>query len=492
MALPATAIWEVRPTVGSDTNGGGFDSAKSGTDYSQQNSANSGGNNSSTTDAASASAGTLTSATASFTSAIVGNIIYISGSGATTGWYEVTSFTNSTTVVLDRSPGTGTGWTMNIGGAFATISNAYSAAVVSNTIYIKATGSYTVTATLTLNKTSNTPFTFIGYTSTRGDGGRITWTTATNSVILVTLSNNMYNHCFQNINFTNTSGTPGNGFDGGLTGQGAFLRFRNCVFSGFAQGLGIGFQSGVHYNCEFVFLEDCEIKSCITGLHCSGPTFLIGCFIHGNSGNGIDLVLVTGGADVCGPLHLERSVVYNNGGVGIQTDTSNTTSIISNPSTYCWIQLLNSAVVSNTGDGVYLNSGASGGQYWMMLAINSIIQSNGGYGINNKTNGSGYFNIFYNNAYRNNTSGNYNNLLGDSTDITLTADPFTSASTGDFSLNTTAGGGVLLKAAGFQGTLNGATDSGMAIDVGVVQTESSGGGSHGIISALGWSGGFEG
>ena len=36
MALSATVVWEVRGVTGADTNGGGFNSAAAGTDYSQQ------------------------------------------------------------------------------------------------------------------------------------------------------------------------------------------------------------------------------------------------------------------------------------------------------------------------------------------------------------------------------------------------------------------------------------------------------------------------
>ena len=77
MALPAATVWEVRPTAGSDTNGGGFVAGASGTDYSQQNAANSAGSDISTTDVVATGVATITSATASFTSAIVGNVIYL-------------------------------------------------------------------------------------------------------------------------------------------------------------------------------------------------------------------------------------------------------------------------------------------------------------------------------------------------------------------------------------------------------------------------------
>src|ERR1039458_446997 len=119
MSLPVTTIWEVRPTVGSDTAGGGFDPAiaGAGTDYSQQNAPNSTGNNKSTTDGVGTGSTTINSATASFTSAIVGNIVYFD-----TQWYEVTAFTDSANVVVERATTSGTGLVLNIGGALATIS----------------------------------------------------------------------------------------------------------------------------------------------------------------------------------------------------------------------------------------------------------------------------------------------------------------------------------------------------------------------------------
>ncbi len=88
MALSQGVVWEVRPTVGSDTNGGAFDNTVTspGTDYSQQNSAQY-----AFTDGAS-SGTSFTSASHSFTSADVGNVMNISsGTSVTAGWYTIVS-----------------------------------------------------------------------------------------------------------------------------------------------------------------------------------------------------------------------------------------------------------------------------------------------------------------------------------------------------------------------------------------------------------------
>src|ERR1019366_10060543 len=89
-----------------DTNGGAFDPSvvSPGTDYSQQNSAQYSG-----TDGTAASTAAFTSASHSFVSADVGNLVNIaSGSGFTAGFYTIVSVATGI-ATLDRSPGAGTG-----------------------------------------------------------------------------------------------------------------------------------------------------------------------------------------------------------------------------------------------------------------------------------------------------------------------------------------------------------------------------------------------
>ena len=127
-ALSGSTVLEIR-TAGSDTNGGGFVTGTSGTDMSQFDNKNatsctscqSATVNISTTDAVTAVSTTVTSATANFSAAIVGNIIYLQGGTGpvTAAWYQVTGFTNSTTITVDRNVIVSTGVTMNIGGALA-------------------------------------------------------------------------------------------------------------------------------------------------------------------------------------------------------------------------------------------------------------------------------------------------------------------------------------------------------------------------------------
>ncbi len=182
-ALSSGVVAEVR-TAGANTNGGAFNTAASGTDMSQYDNKNASGCSScqsasanlSTTDAVTNNTTTVTSATAAFTSAIVGNVIYLSGAGTTTGWYEVAGYTNSTTITVDRPTGStgGTGVTMNIGGAFkigGTLDDDFFESFgAGNIIHIKS-GTYTAGETITISKagSASNPIRVIGYNSTRGD-----------------------------------------------------------------------------------------------------------------------------------------------------------------------------------------------------------------------------------------------------------------------------------------------------------------------------------
>lgn len=110
-----------------------------GTDYSQQNSAQVSGSA-----GTAAATTTFTDATATFTSAMVGNAILIaSGSGFTVGVYIVTAFTSTHVVVLDRSPGTGSAAVWKLGGAWAdhqNLQNGFNYVASGNYVYFLGAG----------------------------------------------------------------------------------------------------------------------------------------------------------------------------------------------------------------------------------------------------------------------------------------------------------------------------------------------------------------
>jgi hypothetical protein len=184
MALSASTVLEVR-TTGSDTNGGGFVTGASGTDWSQQDAAQY-----SVTDGVSAGTTTITSITANFGTDVVGNLMYVQGGtgSITAGWYQITARTNSTTITVDRSTGltAGTGVTLKIGGALASPGMAGGVKATAGgtsglDVFIKA-GTYTVsvnTANVSNGKVDDAsagngpsnPTIWEGYQTTRGDKG---------------------------------------------------------------------------------------------------------------------------------------------------------------------------------------------------------------------------------------------------------------------------------------------------------------------------------
>ncbi len=173
MALSGNTVWEVRNTAdfanASDTNGGGFVTGASGTDYSFASIPTGGGAKYALTNGQYVSGSAILTASAS--ADMIGNIAYIAGGtgSMTGGWYQITGQTTGTSLTLDRSTGlvAGTGITINIGGALATPGQL---AVL-----------ITVSGMLAWIKYSATAFTLT--TSTAGPGGQVAFVTG--SVITI-------------------------------------------------------------------------------------------------------------------------------------------------------------------------------------------------------------------------------------------------------------------------------------------------------------------
>ena len=142
MAISSNTIWRVR-IGGLDTNGGAFDPsiAGAGTDYTDQDTAQL-----SLTDLATAGvSASVTSATGGFTSAMIGNAIYIaSGTNFTAGTYFVVAVASSNAATLDRNCCTAaaSGGVVKLGGAHASISRCSSVgAAAGNTVMVRGQGS---------------------------------------------------------------------------------------------------------------------------------------------------------------------------------------------------------------------------------------------------------------------------------------------------------------------------------------------------------------
>ncbi len=176
MAITATAVWELRTTAtASNANGGFWKPGASGTDYSQQDTAQyalTGG----TTAAANAII-----LHASAAADMVGNGLHlISGTNVTAGWYEIISVVVGVSITVDRTCTSAAGASMvfNIGGALSDGVNAplggVGGAVAGNTVYIKA-GTYTVSGgnnwnwSSQLSGSTTVQSYVIGYNAARGD-----------------------------------------------------------------------------------------------------------------------------------------------------------------------------------------------------------------------------------------------------------------------------------------------------------------------------------
>lgn len=421
MALSAATVWEVR-TAGSDTNGGAFVTGAAGTDYSQQDANNTVGSNISTADAVAVGTGVITSVTAAFTAAIVGNIIYLQGgTGAlAAGRYQVTVFTNATTITVDRNVAAGTGITMNIGGALLSPglinTTAPTTAVSGNDIHIKA-GTYLLTG-ITGATGGVISYNFVaraeGYQTVRGDMGTKPLLQASGITVATLYTSNTDGSQIINIELDGASLATIRGFDTGATSL-FRCKVSNCTNIAYA-----GDQDTVCIACEGT---GCTTVSPVFN---NGITF--GCVAHDNSVDGFEIgrnltsshcvsesnsgattrgfLLVTDGATAA------NCVAYNNGEAGFRCagEASGVINCISE---------------SNTGFG-FVMAGAAG--------------ANGQFRINCAT--------FGNTA--GDTSGTFDlsisNVVGTSTF-------FTNAAAMDFSLNNVAGGGAAARNAAYPGVL---------------------------------------
>jgi hypothetical protein len=244
--------------------------AGSGTDYSLQDAAQL-----SLGDLACANVTTLTSVTGGFTTAMIGNAIYIATNSANwvAGFYFITARADTNTVTLDRVPVTAnaTAGAGKVGGAQVDLAkfNGYPELNL-GVIWIKS-GSYTMGTTVSLVGMSagTNPVTFMnGYNTTRGDNP-----TSTNRPLIdlgVNGLSSAANWEIKNISFTgsgtvvfSTTGNIGN-------------RIINCKFvcTGGATraAASSNSNSNIYYNCEFSSAGGYGMASCLGSF--------IGCYFH--------------------------------------------------------------------------------------------------------------------------------------------------------------------------------------------------------------------
>lgn len=332
MAVNGVAVFRVR-TGGNNVNGGGYDATISGAgaDYSQQDAAQASGS-------AGTAAGTATftdAVAANFTAAMIGNGLWIaSGAGFTAGLYFVVARASSTSITLDRSPGTGSAAVWKIGGAWADPWTNCSASsqklVAGNTVYVRGAG--TMNPAVDDYARAGTVNIAVGTTAGLirliGENGRPR--VASNGSLFLNLAYNYFEQIYFSSNGTTTNVGMLNAPDNGGTNF-AF----NCVFD--ANGTTLEAMVGT----GFVGIGN-EFRANIDLTQFSSLFF--GNNIHNTPGHGISLQGAHLGNFILGNLIAKCT----NDGVNVKT-----TADISEGCAAC---IVNNTIDGNGGNGISFTS----------------------------------------------------------------------------------------------------------------------------------------
>ena len=429
MAVNATAVWRVRPS-GSNSNGGGFDTGISGygTDYSQQNSAQ-----------ASGTAGTATGTTTfsdaianAFTSAMVGNALYLTGTGLTTGWYFVTGYTSASTVTLDSSPGTGTTGTWYLGGAWAdfwtNVTTSVAVVAPGNTIYVLGSG-VPNPSSYVYDYTSTTYYTVV---SGSQSAGQITLAgdpaTPGGGVPCIKTNGNLYYFAscwnFKNL-WVVLSGTSNLGLYGVFNCSLAY--YNNNVFDQYGYDGGVIVDTVKVINCEF-------FSSQTPGS--AGTGVAVTCGTSGNMVTGCNFHDLVGGAIlVQNVAAVEHNIISNCRGDAIQVVAGSGNHMVTVANNTIDATARTGTGVNGTGNGINFTSQTALNCNAVYNNIISNIVTSGKYGITVAA-GTAAANDFvkmivdYNTFY--NVATKYNNISAGAHDVALGSTPYTASSTENY------------------------------------------------------------
>lgn len=439
MALPATLVFEVRPTNGTADGGGSFDPsvAAAGTDFSQQNAVQV-----AYADLVVGAVNTdVSSAAAPFTAADVGNTLVITttgGGGAwTVGHYNIRSHAAGV-VRLDRSPAAvaSTAGVGNLGGARSGYSNGVTPIqgifIAGNTVHVK-NEAWNEAVALTVLGAAGAPITHIGYGAARGDNPTGA-TRPTNN--RAAAAGDAFTITANNIlKYIIATAAGDAGFS--ITSQPVRLEFCRATAN-----TGEGLEGGG--NLAFLI----GFESDLNGVGGTSTTIgaIFGGYIHDNTGQG-----VVAGAN---GFNMEFTIIDSNSSHGVSGLTSQS-------------QVLFNTIYGSTGantDGASWGTPNAGA-----LFIGNILATNNRYGVN-ATDGDSMYSNF--NDFSGNGTAARNNVPTGAGDSTL--DPqFTNAAAGNFTI------GSNLKALGFPGVFPGALTTGY-LDMGAAQRQEAGaGGSFG-------------
>lgn len=449
MATSKSAQYWLR-VAGNDNNGGGFDSGISGagTNYADQDAAQLALTGLTCT----VNGTTLTQTGGTFTSAMVGNAIQITGgTNFLKDIYWITAFTNSNNVVLDRTPataGAGSAGTGNLGGALATLKclstsgtntanplNTTTQLVPGNTVNIRGGGTndpgsldYDFSGGYWVFPSGNTsvgPITLVGY------NGRPYLAYAG---LLLYSTNNI---TWRNLKFVITVAS--------FTTHGAIYGAQlgiNCIFDQngndayLANPGGNGSATSGAINCEFRNSGSTAAGTQPAIVVANYFSIISDCWIHTTRGIGIRMD---------GPAVLVGNIINSCGDDGVQ---------VGNITVYGLI-MKNNTIDKNTGNGINFTA-AAGVASVQEISGNLITNhtSASKYGVNLSFGSAGDNTILFPgymdyNGFYNNSNGNYHTITTNispsfvgTNDPSITGDPYTSEVAADLSLNNTASAGA--------------------------------------------------
>jgi len=294
VALPTQGHWGIR-SGGNDLNGAGYKTTGGASaDYSNQDAAEL-----SITDLASDGAGTgLSTATGGVTAAMAGNYIYIeSDGGFTPGYYQVTVVTDGNNFTIDRSAGASkSGGKGKIGGARATITDAFAELVQDGDVIYMQSGAYGLAGAINVANagTNQLPITIEGFQTSYGDDptGANRPQISSNTYIIFTSLWRMKNMrvTSSNVNYTMYGGsycewhnceilnTAGSGNPVTLT-LGSYNKVIDCQIEAARYRALVGGAAGhiirtfirnsplgLYTAAAAMFIDQCIIHNCVTGI----------------------------------------------------------------------------------------------------------------------------------------------------------------------------------------------------------------------------------
>lgn len=408
----------------------------------------------------------ITSAAFPFDTNSPGNIINVaSGTGFTVQSIQIVSVTAGV-ATCDKSVGTlgSTGGVGNLGGAHASPGYTAGLMVSANHLWIKQ-GTYSITSgtanisggriSLNLGGTTNTNTLLVqGYDVTRGDftANRVILSAAVNSIVVFTIAASP--NRIANITIDRASATGIDGFNATAAGTTLFRCKANANNSYAFKGV-----PGVSF-------ANCEVNGgTSTNAFDPGGANLSHCVVLSHTGTQDFMAQTAHGGTWSHCASISGVIGFNSA------------------STIRGVNVENCIAVGASSHGFNNGGTTNNGGGWFY--INNIAYSNTGTGFLIQEGP-----IMLNNAAGANGTNFGSGILTAVGNITLTADPFTNSGGNDFSLNTTSGGGALLRAAGYFGAFPATISTTSFADVGIAQhadPAASGGGTQITVIGTGQS-----